>query len=148
MNRRSCPVIIGLTIFLLGADLLFQRLALAGVEAGGRIVGFALLQNAGIFFQWHPSPRVVWTIIVPISGVVIAQWLIALRRGRGLESMAWIMVILGAASNIVDRTLFGFVIDYFYLWIFPVFNVADILILSGVLLLFFIHREQTVSAKN
>ncbi|MEK7158523.1 MAG: signal peptidase II [Patescibacteria group bacterium] len=133
-------------VFLLGVDLLLQRLALTGVEVGNDAVRFALLKNDGIFFQWHPSMVVVWVVIFPVAGFVVALWIHSLRQTSVREAAAWTMVILGAASNILDRLLFGFVVDYIHLWIFPVFNLPDLLILGGVLFLFFIHREQNLPA--
>lgn len=51
-----------------------------------------------------------------------------------------VLIVTGALGNILDFFLYGFVVDFFRfnLWgyPFPVFNVADILITSGVILFF------------
>lgn len=44
------------------------------------------------------------------------------------------LVILGALSNLIDRILFGFVVDYISILSFPVFNIADSMICCGLLL--------------
>lgn len=52
---------------------------------------------------------------------------------------AWweILVFAGAISNLVDRVLYGAVLDFIELyvgrWSWPVFNVADSLIVCGVI---------------
>ncbi len=46
-----------------------------------------------------------------------------------------IFIILGAASNLWDRIKLGYVIDYVHIYILPIFNLADILIVTGVLFL-------------
>lgn len=51
-----------------------------------------------------------------------------------------ILIVTGAFGNILDFFLYGFVVDFFRFnfwgYPFPVFNVADILITSGVILFF------------
>ena len=51
--------------------------------------------------------------------------------------VSFIMIISGAIGNLIDRIVFGYVRDflYFVLINFPVFNVADILVVVGVGLL-------------
>lgn len=54
----------------------------------------------------------------------------------------------GALGNFIDRTLQGYVIDFFYFkWInFPIFNVADIYVTTAVILLLvlvlFYYKEE------
>ena len=51
-----------------------------------------------------------------------------------------ILVLVGAFSNLLDRFLFGAVIDfvecYAWVWHFPVFNGADVLVVGGILGIF------------
>ena len=42
-------------------------------------------------------------------------------------------IIFGAISNMLDRLKYGFVIDYLDLKYFTVFNMADVMIVGGVL---------------
>lgn len=46
-----------------------------------------------------------------------------------------VLILSGAISNLFDRLYFGCVIDFINLEIWPVFNLADILICVGVFLL-------------
>jgi lipoprotein signal peptidase len=45
-----------------------------------------------------------------------------------------ILILSGGLSNIIDRALFGCVIDFIDLKIWPVFNLADLFITAGVIL--------------
>jgi signal peptidase II len=47
-----------------------------------------------------------------------------------------ILVLGGAVGNLVDRLRFGYVVDFLDFRVFPVFNVADTAIVTGVGLLF------------
>ncbi|MBU1778489.1 signal peptidase II, partial [Patescibacteria group bacterium] len=45
-------------------------------------------------------------------------------------------IIFGAISNLTDRLEYGYVIDYFSLKYFTIFNLADVMIVIGVFCLF------------
>ena len=49
-----------------------------------------------------------------------------------------IMLTLGAVGNLIDRIRLGYVVDFLDVRIWPIFNVADIGIVSGVFLLFWL----------
>jgi lipoprotein signal peptidase len=42
-----------------------------------------------------------------------------------------ILALTGALANLIDRLIFGCVVDYIAIWHFPVFNLADFLISAG-----------------
>lgn len=50
-------------------------------------------------------------------------------------SLALIFIISGAISNIIDRLYFGCVIDFIDLKFWPVFNLADIYISAGAIMI-------------
>ena len=56
-------------------------------------------------------------------------------KARGLAHAGYAFIIAGAFGNLIDRALFGYVIDYilFYTetWSFAVFNLADSFITIG-----------------
>ena len=54
------------------------------------------------------------------------------------------MIIGGAIGNLIDRLLFGYVIDFLQFGTFPVFNIADSFITTGVILLaYFMMKEDS-----
>jgi lipoprotein signal peptidase len=62
------------------------------------------------------------------------------RRGKFTASVYSAAIILGATSNLADRFQYGYVIDYFDLKYFTVFNLADVLIVGGTIgLLWFLR---------
>lgn len=76
--------------------------------------------------------------IVSMRLVVVAFVLWLWRRtpkDRTFAHLGYAMIIAGALGNLVDRLLFGYVIDYvlFYTatWSFAVFNLADSFITVG-----------------
>ena len=64
------------------------------------------------------------------------------------------MVLSGAVGNIIDRLFRGYVVDFFEFTFFewPVFNVADIYVVVGVILLalmlIFVVKEEDLDFKK
>lgn len=90
---------------------------------------FGLLANAGGWQRYFLSA-------VAIAVSIILTRLIYDTRSRG-ESIAYSLVLGGAASNVIDRIFRGHVIDYLDFfwrsWHWPAFNLADVAIVCGVL---------------
>ncbi|PIV87427.1 MAG: signal peptidase II [Hydrogenophilales bacterium CG17_big_fil_post_rev_8_21_14_2_50_63_12] len=76
--------------------------------------------------------------IAAIAAAVIF-YLLRKTAGRPLYSIALALILGGALGNVIDRVLYGHVIDFldFYLaaWHWPAFNVADSAITVGAALL-------------
>ncbi len=67
---------------------------------------------------------------------------------RGLGGVAAGLLIGGATGNLIDRVLRGYVIDFFDLGFWPVFNVADIAVVVGCGLVFLLVLRNPESIKG
>ena len=47
-------------------------------------------------------------------------------------AVSFALVLAGAAGNLIDRVLFGFVTDFIRISVWPAFNIADCAITAGV----------------
>lgn len=64
---------------------------------------------------------------------------------RGNTSLHFGMSLLlgGAAGNLIDRIRYGYVVDFLDFRIWPVFNVADVALVLGVIILFYgLHKSR------
>lgn len=95
-----------------------------------------------------PIPNYISYIIYVVVLFFIFRHLYKNRFGlKGYEILAWIFILSGAMSNIVERIFFGFVKDWFYVSAFGwtgVYNLADGYILLGITILI----VQNVNTKN
>ncbi len=72
--------------------------------------------------------------------VVVSAVLVKLIRNshQRTEALAYAMVLGGAVGNVIDRVFRGYVVDYldfhWQSWHWPAFNLADIFIVLGVLI--------------
>lgn len=76
-----------------------------------------------------------WISLVVSLGLIIFVWYAP--RISLIEQLGYGFILAGAIGNGIDRFLFGYVVDFldFRLINFPVFNLADVSINIGVLLL-------------
>jgi len=47
------------------------------------------------------------------------------------------MLLIGGISNLVDRVIYGGVVDFIIISVLPMFNIADVLIVIGIMIIFF-----------
>lgn len=127
-----------LSLALLGPlfiDRWLKSLALAGRTVDWPVGQFILVKNEGAVFSW-PLPNAVAIVIMALAilGLVWFGWR-AQRRRSWSVLFGTVLMIGGAGSNLYDRLVYGFVIDWAYLgpW-WPVFNVADVMIGIGLVL--------------
>ncbi len=84
--------------------------------------------------------NVLFMVIYPIFMLLLAHTFLLSNPGQRLLRVAVICIFAGAIGNFVDRATVGYVIDWIYArwrilgWTYhyPVFNVADIAIVTGV----------------
>ena len=94
---------------------------------------FSFLSGAGGWQRWF------FIGLAIVASVFIFIWLRKLDPSRRREAVAWALVLGGALGNLIDRILYGYVIDFLDVyvgdWHWPAFNVADSAITVGVALL-------------
>ncbi|MFH0951316.1 MAG: signal peptidase II [bacterium] len=99
------------------------------------------------------NPRIAFSL--PLGGlilnIIIALLILALIKGylnykksqRYLEAGWILIVVFGAISNLFDRLRYGAVIDYINIPFFIVFNLADVLICSGLIALLYLEWQRS-----
>jgi signal peptidase II len=94
---------------------------------------FSFLSQAGGWQRWFFAG-----LALTVS-VVITIWLARLKKHETLLAVALSLVLGGAVGNLIDRLLYGYVIDfldvYYQDWHWPAFNIADSAITLGVALM-------------
>jgi signal peptidase II len=96
------------------------------------VLSVFVLHNPGVAFGWlgHLAPTVVAGLALTVLAVLFynrTAW-----PGRSADQWGFGLVVGGALANVVDRLRFGYVVDYFDVHVWPVFNLADAAIVAGV----------------
>ena len=98
--------------------------------------------------------RVPLIFLLTISATFLLFYIIWQVRDKNFRFLLPFFIILGGAyGNIIDRMLNGFVTDffhshYFYKYNFPVFNVADVLVNIGIILIIIQWKDFQVIFDN
>ena len=100
------------------------------------MLAFTYAENTGMAFSLLSGRS--WLLGL-LSAAVIVLGLMALHRYRlgPLPSVAAMLMLGGAAGNMIDRLLHGYVVDMFevLLFRFAIFNVADAALTVGCVLM-------------
>lgn len=144
-----------LLLLLIGCDHATKGAAKAELEAGGAreviggVVSLRYVENTDVAFnalRWIPEHVRFPALLVTGALAVVALFALLLRArpAFGLPRLALVLVTAGAIGNYLDRLFRGYVVDFVHLKHWPVFNVADVYVTIGYLLvawLLFVKRR-------
>lgn len=94
-------------------------------------VAFALFKNTGIAFSIPIAKNVFWLFAVVALAALVIAFSSALRKNPPLAALL-IFALLGSASNLIDRLVYGATIDYVIFFGRSAVNLADAMILFGL----------------
>lgn len=100
-------------------------------------LNFNFVPNYQISFSLPISGPWLNLFISFIIGGLLFYTVINCKKLKTIEFVSLLGIIIGALSNLMDRFCYGFVIDYLDLKWFTIFNLADVMISVGSLILFF-----------
>ncbi len=109
--------------------------SLAITKAYNTGAAFSFLGDASGWQRWF------FVGLAVLVSVVLLVWLLRLKTGERRTALALSLILGGAIGNLVDRVIYGYVIDfidvYYGSWHWPIFNIADsaITVGAGLLLL-------------
>jgi signal peptidase II len=130
-------IVIALVVTAIDAlSKVWARHALAkhAIHVGGAI-WLRLQYNSGISFSFNQSRTLLTTIGTVVVAVVVV--VVGLNARRGLSTIGFGLLLGGGVANIVDRLSASphRVTDFIALGSFPVFNLADVAITGGFVVL-------------
>lgn len=134
---------LALALLLLIADQFTKVLVLGYYQLGDSspvtsFFNLVRVHNSGAAFSFLAGAsgwqRWFFTGIGSVAALVIF-WLLKSHAGQKLFSFALACILGGAIGNVIDRVLYGYVVDFLDFhwagWHFPAFNVADSAISIG-----------------
>jgi signal peptidase II len=149
MRRIRSFLVIALCAGLLGCDHATKLVAQKELGAGRvvtllpRVLELRYAQNHDVAFSAlseHDFPHKALVLLV-VSALVLAAALAMWIRHRvgnrdwGLADIGFSLVLAGAFGNVLDRVARGYVIDFIHLSYWPIFNVADVCVVFGLIAL-------------
>jgi signal peptidase II len=131
---------------VLGVDQLTKVLVRNSITPGEEhkfLPGVQLVntQNHGVAFGFLPGSHTAVTIVIAIALLALLVYF-ARNTTRPLFWLPTGMLLGGAAGNVLDRVRLGSVTDFVKLPLgWPPFNLADVSITVGILLLFVVAER-------
>ena len=109
-------------------------------------IAFGLLDNLGNLGSW--------LLYLLVTGIIIYFTYLTLKAESKTESFIMLLILSGGLGNVIDRTIYGHVVDFIHFnfngYSFYVFNFADSLITVGAILyiwFFFIrNKDETITS--
>lgn len=107
---------------------------------------FTLFRNEGIAFSLPLADAIFWPLaalaLTALALTALALWHNVQRRaGRRLAAALIFLVIMGGIGNLIDRAAYGHVVDYLLFFGRSAVNLADGLIVGGIITLFLTSRR-------
>ncbi len=144
-------VIISIVVVII--DQLTKRIVVENISMGERIpvienfFYLTLHKNSGAAWGILQDGRLFFLIIIPIVSAIVIYSMI--KNVNRLLRFSCALILGGAVGNYIDRLLEGKVTDFLLFYIgsypFPIFNVADMAVTCGTILLavfmLFVYKE-------
>ena len=163
MNKRTLLILV-LVILNIGLDQFSKFQVRERVVPGSRteIIGKQLqlmnVENSGAFLSMgsdsNPTVKLIFLLIVPIIVLGIVLYYVITDKTLDKKSIIGFSCIAGGGiANVYDRLLYGSVTDFLYMdfgGVFKtgVFNIADMSVTSGIILLLMSSFIKRPSKKN
>ena len=97
------------------------------------------VRNTGAAFSIMENSRILFIIIGFIALILIYKYLIMNKVLNKYLMISYSMLIGGIIGNMIDRIIYGYVIDYLsfniFGYSFPIFNLADTFIVVSIIML-------------
>ena len=118
--------------------------------------------NNFFYITYVKNTGVAWSIlsgkinlIIVITLIIIAILIIYIFNKKSysvLEIISYSMILSGSIGNLIDRIIYGYVIDYLDFNIlgynYPIFNFADMCIVIGIILILTFGGKNGNSSRN
>lgn len=105
----------------------------------GNFLQFNYVKNFGVAWSMFNN-QMLLIILFSLAAVGYLYYLLVSFRNEVVIHFGLMMVVAGALGNMIDRIFRGFVVDYvdtvIFGYDFPVFNLADTLLVCGAILIF------------
>lgn len=150
--RRLHAALLLLTATLLGCDQATKAAAQATLGPASATHSVGLIDGV-VELKYEQNPDTAFSLLRTFGiahgawlmlalssfalAAVITIWIASRKRLTTHHHIGFALVLAGALGNVLDRAVHTYVIDFIHVTRWPIFNVADIAVVLGILLLAF-----------
>lgn len=156
-KKSALPTILGVAALVVMLDQAAKFWVVQNLPASAswsfspdtaRFISLTFATNTGAAFGIFPQLGMIFLMVA----VVVIIGIIFFHHQLPVESL-WVRLSLGlqlggALGNLMDRIVRGFVVDFIKIGFLPIFNLADVAIVTGLAMLvyYFWRQEDDVAA--
>lgn len=155
IKKRFIVFFNALIVILVLVDRLIKYLSMYKLPAEGV---YFIYKPIPVFIKFFKNPFIAFSIPVPLFVIILLSMAILLfilfflvknyQTNHWLANFSLLLIAGGAISNFIDRIVFNFVIDYMHISVLPVFNLADIMIMLGVIIFLIKNNKEDCYVKQ
>ncbi len=143
MNKTIKTTIVLFILFL--SDITSKYFILNKLQNNGvylfKFIKLDFYKNYGIAFGININQNIIIALSLIIIIILITYLQKYFKKKLYIFSLSIGLISIGAISNLADRIINGYVIDFISIWLFPVFNLSDLYILIGVIGIIFLYKK-------
>lgn len=161
-NKPSVPLIQKILLFFVAAvAIILDQLSKFLVESNiplnsswapipewSHLFQFTHISNTGAAFGTFQGGGTVFTVVAGIVGLVIIYYNFTLPAGHFVLRVALGLQLGGAFGNLIDRLRLGHVTDFLDFGPWYIFNLADLWVVSGVVILALLMWQEDRATKQ
>jgi signal peptidase II len=154
----SSLILLAVAILILVLDQLTKAWVSSALPEGGwwsplpglwRIFRITHITNSGAAFGIFPNQGNFFIFIAILVAVAIVLYYRYLPAGEWLVRLSLGLQLGGAIGNLLDRLRYGHVVDFIDIGFWPIFNLADLAIVTGVAILAYrLWREDSSPSES
>ena len=100
------------------------------------------ITNTGSAFGLFKGFNLIFILFSMIVIIVVLYYIKKIKQNENLLQFSVGLLLGGTIGNLIDRFLYGFVVDFIDFRIWPVFNIADSSVTISVILLIILLWEK------
>ncbi|MHC6179419.1 signal peptidase II [Clostridium sp. JNZ X4-2] len=112
------------------------------------VFSFLYLENRGAAFGILQDKVYFLTFITILVVTGMIYYMLKYKPRSAMARISFSLIISGALGNLIDRLVYKYVVDFISIhfkdiYYFPIFNIADVLVVVGtILLIFYLLKEE------
>ena len=114
----------------------------------GDIFNLLYAQNTGGIYGMLPGNNMLFAIVSLLILCFLFYYAWQEKKKDKKKYILWQLVIAGGLSNVIDRIFRGYVVDFIQLKMFGIFNVADAMIVLGIIAIMILEIREIIDERK
>lgn len=138
-DKIFLPTVVLLTVGFIVLDQAIKKIAVSYLSGApvyfNDFFSLEIFKNYGIAFGLPLNAEVFYIVVLLFFAWLVSGKLLNFREMGRREITAIGLILSGALGNLIDRVNLGYIIDFVNIGNIVIFNLADVFILAGVIVL-------------